>query len=199
MTRRLGFGFVFLSIAGAVPVAIGATARPFIPGEIVLDGTGRINVGIRPVKFHFLCSANGGSGVTGVLSVSMEALDYPRFQLLFDFIPFEGPDSHAGALSVLEATGPRGKASDRFPASGSIIPARPTESFSLEITASRRDPPPLHKLAAVLRPLADGQSQLVWTQESAKRGGESLIARLDVSQARSEQLKTGLGACLDAR
>src|SRR5262249_53567454 len=30
-------------------------SKPFIPAEIVLDGTARINVSIRPVRFHFLC------------------------------------------------------------------------------------------------------------------------------------------------
>jgi hypothetical protein len=191
-------GFIMTGLIVLAGSAVGANARPFVPGELVLDGTARINVSIRPVRFHFLCSANAGPNVTGVLSVAMEALEFDKFQLVFDFLRFEGPDAHAGALSVLEAAGPHGNARDRFAASGSIVPAQGPNSFSLEITASRRDPGPLRKLAAALRPLTEGQSQLVWTQESAKRGGEPLIVRLDVSQARSDQIKTALGACLDA-
>jgi hypothetical protein len=163
---------------------------------MVFDATAQIGPENRPVRFHFFCSDNQGPNLTGVLSVELETTRYEELSDRFDFLPFEGPDANAGALSSLQANGPRTKASDRFTASGSATPADGADSFTLEITASRREAGPLRKLAAVLRPLIEGPGRLVWHQGAAHRGGAPLVATLDLIQARSDELKSGLRGCL---
>ena len=69
----------------------------------------------------------------------------------------------------------------------------------LGVDASRRDPGSLRKLAAVLRPLTEGPAQLTWQQGNARPGGTPMTAILELNEAQSERLKTGLGPCLGAR
>ncbi|HEX3995925.1 MAG TPA: hypothetical protein VHX39_32550, partial [Acetobacteraceae bacterium] len=107
-----------------------------------------------------------------------------------------GPDAHAGPLTQLTAAGAHSKASDRFAAAGSVVPSG---AFMLGVAASRRDSRQLRKLAAVVRPLTEGPAQLVWQQGNAKPGGTAMTATLELSEARYEQLKSGLGSCLAVR
>jgi hypothetical protein len=172
------------------------TAAPAQQFATSFDGTARTGSGTRLARFHFSCSANDGPNVTGVLSVALEILRYEQLRAVFDFEAFEGPDAKAGPLTVLRAVGVRTKANDRFAAAGSINPA---ESFVLEVDASRREPGPLERLAAVLRPLLEGQGQLVWRQDNPKPGGTPIIAVLDLIQARADQLRATIGPCLGAR
>jgi hypothetical protein len=152
------------------------------------------------VRFRFFCSSNEGRDLTGVLSVVLETPRYEQLSAIFDFIPFEGPDSTEGALSALQTSGVRGKASDRFKASGSAVEGDGSAlSFALELTASRREAGPLRKLGTVLRPLVDGPAQLVWVQSNAKKGGAPITATLDLAPAQSDQLRTVLSPCLNGR
>ncbi len=128
--------------------------------------------------------------------MELEIPKYEQLTAVFDFEPFEGPDAHAGPLTLLRATGARSKAGDRFAVAGSVIPSG---AFMLGIDASRREPGPLRKLAAVLRPLTEAPAQLAWQQGNAKAGGMPMTATIDLTPAQSEQLKTGLGPCLGAR
>jgi hypothetical protein len=176
-----------------------ATAQTPEPSVMTFSGVARTGTDTRPVAFHFFCSSSKGSNINGVLAVELEIPDYDQLHAVFDFDPFEGPDAHAGALTQLQTSGTRTKASDRFTAAGSVIPVGSAEAFSLGVDASRRDPGSLHKLAAVLRPLTDGTGRLVWLQGNAKPGGTPLSASLELTPAQSDQLKAGLRPCLGAR
>jgi hypothetical protein len=190
----LAYSLAALSIA-----AIGAKAQVQSPPGIVFDGVARTGTDTRPVRFRFFCSSNQGPNLTGVLAVVLEIPEYEQLHAVFDFDPFEGPDAHAGPLTRLQTNGARAKADDRFTAAGSVIPSGSSEAFALEIDASRRESGPLRKLAAVLRPLVDGNGHLVWLQGNAKSGGTPMSASLDLTQIQSDQLKSGLGPCLGAR
>jgi hypothetical protein len=182
------------------PVAMAQKAG--LPG-FGFDGEAKTGGDARRVRFRFFCSSNDGPNATGVLSAQLEVTRFEQLRDVFNFDPLEGPDSKAGALSRLQATGARGKAADSFTASGSIlaagISAGSTEAFMLEVSATRRNATRLQKLAAVLRPLLDGPGQLVWQQRNAKSGGTPLVATLDLAPAQSDQLKAGLGPCLGSR
>jgi hypothetical protein len=180
-------------------IALGGTAQGQTRPEMVFEASAQIGPQNRPVRFHFFCSENEGPNLTGVLSVELETTRYEELREQFDFTPFEGPDADAGALSSLQVNGPRAKASDRFAAAGSATPTDGADSFTLEVTASRREAGPLRKLATVLRPLIDGPGRVIWRQAAANRGGVPLIATLDVTQARSDELKSGLARCLATR
>jgi len=184
-------------LIGGAPVR--AIAQSSGPPEIALDGVARTGTDSRQVVFRFFCSPNEGPNLTGVLSVELQVSHYEQLRTVFDFIPFEGPDANAGPLSALLANGVRTNASDRFTASGSIVPSGSSEAFVLEVTASRRERGPLRKLATVLRPLIDGPGQLAWRQGNAKPGGTPMNASLDLTQAQADQLKSGLGPCLRAQ
>jgi hypothetical protein len=188
-----------LAVVAIAAVAAGAQAQDRGSLGVVFDGTARTGNDTRPVRFRFFCSSNNGSNVTGVLAVELEIPQYDQPGPVFDFAPFEGPDANAGPLTQLRSAGVRSQASDRFTAAGSVIPSGASEAFMLGVDASRREPGPLRKLAAVLRPLTDGPAQLAWLQGNAKPGGTPMVAGLDLSQAQSEQLKSGLGPCLGAR
>jgi hypothetical protein len=188
-----------LALTAIVGVMAGAHAQDNGPPSTVFDAMARTRTDTRPVRFRFFCSSNGGPNVTGVLAVELEVPQFEQLKPLFDFGPFEGPDANAGALTQLRAAGPRSTAGNRFSAAGSIIPSGTSEAFMLGIDASRREPGPLHRLAAALRPLTEGPAQLVWQQGNAKPGGAPLVATLVLDAARSQQLKTGLGPCLGAR
>jgi hypothetical protein len=190
------YALAVLAVAG---ISAGAQAQDRGPGGTVFDGTARTGSDTRQVRFRFVCSSNAGPNVTGVLAVELEIPQYEQLSPVFDFGPFEGPDAHAGALTLLRSIGVRSKAGDRFTAAGSIIPSGASEAFMLGVDVSRREPGPLRKLAAVLRPLTEGPAQLTWQQGNAKPGGTPMTATLDLDQPRSEQLKTGLGPCLGAR
>jgi hypothetical protein len=165
---------------------------------LTFEGVAHTGADTRPVRVRFICSANEGRDLTGVLSAELEV---PAFETVsaFDFIPFEGPDAHAGALSTLRGEGARTKATDQFTASGSIEQGEPSDSFALEVTASRRESGPLRKLAAVLRPLLDGPSVLSWRQGNVKPGGMAIEATLDLTKAQTDELRTMLGPCLNGR
>ena len=186
-------------LIGATPGGFDAKARDHDPPGIVFDGVARTGNDTRPVRFHFFCTSNDGTNITGVLAVELEILGYDQMHALFDFDPFEGPDAHAGPLTSLRADGARSKAGDRFAAAGSVVPSGSSEAFSFELAASRREPGSLRKLAAVLRPLSDGPARLVWLQGNAKPGGTPIDASLDLAKSQSDQLKTELGPCLGAR
>jgi hypothetical protein len=188
-----------LAVVAIAGVMAGVQAQDRGPPGIVFDGMARTGSDPRPIRFRFFCSSNNGPNLTGVLAVELEIPQYEQLSPVFDFEPFEGPDAHAGPLTLLRTVGIRSKASDRFAAAGSIIPSGASEAFMLGVDASRREPGPLHKLAAVLRPLTEGPAQLVWQQGNAKPGGTPMTATVDLGQAQSEQLKTGLGPCLGAR
>jgi hypothetical protein len=190
--RSLAAVWIVGVLAGAIP----AQAQDPDPEGIAFDGVARTGADTRPVRFRFFCSSNDGPNVTGVLSVELDVPEYEQSHTVFDFDPFEGPDAHAGPLTLLRANGTRTKASNRFTAEGSVIPFGSSEAFAFEVTASRREPGPLRKLAAVLRPLLDGTGQLVWLQGSAKPGGAPMNASLGLSRTEAEQLRTGLGPCL---
>jgi len=176
----------------------GAQAQDRGPLGVVFDGMARTGSDTRPVRFRFFCSPNSGPNVTGVLAVELEIPHYEQLRRVFDFEPFEGPDAHAGPLTTLLADGAR-RAGDHFTAAGSVVASGGSEAFMLGIDASRRDPGPLHKLSFVLHPLTEGRAQLTWLQGNPKPGGVTMTATLDLGQARSEQLKSGLGPCLGAR
>jgi hypothetical protein len=131
--------------------------------------------------------------------VELEIPQYEQLRAVFEFEPFEGPDANAGSLTQLRSAGVRSKASGRFAAAGSIIQSGASEAFMLGVDASRREPGALRKLAAILRPLTEGPAQLVWQQGNAKPGRTAMIATIELGQAQSEQLRTGVGPCLDAR
>ena len=185
-----------LAVAGIIG---GAQAQNGGAGGIVFDATARTGSDTRQVRLRLFCSSNAGPNVTGVLAVELEIPRYEQLSPMFDFGPFEGPDANAGALTLLRSTGVRSKANARFTAAGSIIPSGSSEAFMLGVDVSRREPGPLRKLAAVLRPLTEGPAQLTWQQSNATPGGTPMTATLDLDQPRSEQLKTGLGPCLGAR
>ena len=179
-----------------------AEARNLGVGDIAFDGVARTGTDTRPVRFRFLCSSNDGPNLTGVLSVDLTVPRFEELGAVFDFIPFEGPDANAGALTILQATGVRTRANNRFAASGSIQGTGAPYSFELDVTASRRAPAALRRLAAVLRPLLDGPAQLIWRQGNAKPGGNvkpggtPMLTSLELTRERADQLKVALGPCL---
>jgi hypothetical protein len=186
-------------IAGTMAGAIAAKAQDQGPSGIAFDGVARTGADTRPVHFRFFCSSNSGPNVTGALVVELEIPQYGQLRAIFDFDPFEGPDAHAGPLTLLRADGARTKPGDRFTAAGSVGASGSSESFLLEVAASRREAGPLHKLASVLRALTDGPAHLEWRQSNAKPGAIPMSASLDLGQAQSDQLKIGLGPCLAGR
>jgi hypothetical protein len=188
-----------LAVVAIAGVIVAAKAQVPAPPGIVFDGTARVGSDTRPVRFRFFCSSNSGPNVTGVLAVELEIPQYDQLSSVFDFEPFEGPDANAGPLTLLRTSGAHGTASGRFTVSGSIIPSGASEAFMLGIDASRRDAVPLRNLAAILRPLTGSPAQLIWEQGNASPGGKPMTATLVLNEARSAQLKTGIGPCLGAR
>lgn len=186
-------------IAGVVTAAFDAKAQVQDPSGIAFDGVARTGTDTRPVRFRFFCSSNQGPTVTGVLAVVLEIPEYEQLHAVFDFDPFEGPDAHAGPLTQLQTSGARTKANDRFTAAGSVVPSGASEAFALEVDASRREPGPLRKLAAVMRPLVDGTGHLLWLQGNAKPRGTPMTASVDLTQVQSDRLRSGLAPCLGAR
>jgi hypothetical protein len=177
-------------------LAVSGNAKEPAPPGIAYDGEARTGTDTRPVRFRFLCTSNEGPDVTGVLSVELEIPRYKQMRAIFDFDPFEGPDADAGAKTLLQGTGARGKSSGRFMASGSAIENGATDYFALDVAASRREPGALRKLAAVLRRLVDGAAALTWNQDNAKPKGTPMVATLDLARSQAEELKTALAPCL---
>ena len=87
---------------------------------LTFDGVARTGADSRAVTLHVFCSPNEGRDVTGALGLDLEIPNQEQLRPVFDFDPFEGPDAHAGALTVLQANGARNKADGRFEAAGSI-------------------------------------------------------------------------------
>jgi hypothetical protein len=195
---KVCYGTAALLAGLALPPASGEAKQPAPPG-IAFDGEARTGTDTRPVRFRFLCSANDGPDVTGVLSIELEIPRYKQLLAIFDFDPFEGPDANAGPKTLLQGTGPHRKSSGRFTASGSAIEDGATDYFALDVAASRRERGPLRKLAAVLRPLLDGAGALVWNQNNAKPKGTPMVASLDLARSQAEELKTALAPCLSGR
>jgi hypothetical protein len=188
-----------LAAIGAAAVVVGAKAQDQGQPGIVFDGTARTGNNTRPVHFRFFCSSNSGPNVTGVLAVELEIPRYEELRAVFDISPFEGPDANVGPLTLLRANGARMKASERFTAAGSVVPRDGAEFFMLGVDASRREPGPLQKLAAVLRPLTDGPGWLEWQQGNAKPGHTPMNASLELGQPQPAQWTAGLCPCLGAR
>jgi hypothetical protein len=176
-----------------------ATRQAAADDALAFDATAQIGARSLAARIHFACSSNAGRNVTGVLSVALETPNYEQLRSVFDFDSFEGPDANVGALSGLQAFGASGKAGNRFTAAGSAVDTKGALSFVLEIDASRREPGALHKLAAVLRPLLDVPSRLVWRQSSATKTSAPIVATLDLSPAQTVALRGQLGPCLAGR
>ncbi len=170
------------------------------PPDVVLNGTAQTGSDVRPVRFHFYCSANSGPNLTGAFSVQLEVPQVEQLSKVFDFEPFEGPGAHAGALSHLEASGARTKAQGNFTASG-YYTADPPDAFMLEVSAARRPAANarLKSVAAILRPLMDAPSKLLWRQGSANAKGIPIVASLQIESADAGKLQAVLGDCLAAK
>ena len=194
--RSAARGLAAMFFLGLAALPLDATAQPPGASEAAFEGTGRAGTASRAVRFRFMCTANGGPGINGVLSVALEIPRPEQWRATFDFEPFEGPDATTGALSHVRANGVRTKAGNRFAAAGSTPDTGANAAFVFEIAASRRDPASLGRLAAVLRPLMDGPGQLVWRQGNAKREGAPIDASLELLPERAERLKGVLGPCL---
>jgi len=186
-----------LFVALLILLPIKARAQP---PEIALQGVARTGSDSRPVRFHFACSSNSGPNLTGALSVELEVPQVEQLRSIFNVDPFEGPDANTGALSHLEATGAHGKAQANFTAAGSYS-ANPSTSFVLEVSAARRPPnnARLKLVAAVLRPLIDAPSKLVWRQGNPDKKGAALLATLQIETADADKLRASLGSCLAAK
>ena len=167
------------------------------PGEsLTLPGEAHTGADARAVRFTFLCSANDGPQVTGVLGVDLVVPRHETLRAIFDFDPFEGPDARAGRLTTLESTAESGTVSLRAMVSGSggVDPDAPFV-FSA-IAARRRDAARLAELSRLLAPLTAGAARITWNQGNAKAGRPSIVARLDVSAADSLRLRALLTPCL---
>lgn len=167
------------------------------PGQsLTLPGEARISDDRRAVRFTFLCSANDGPQVTGVLGVDLAVPQHDMLRSLFDFDPFEGPDARTGPLTRLETTAEAGSASMRSMVSGSIGAAEDEPFVFSLIAARRRDATRLAEVSRLLVPLTQGAAQLIWTQGNARPGGASITARLEVSASDSLRLRVLLAPCL---
>lgn len=181
---------VFFLLALLGPALASPSERLTLPGEA------RIADDKRTVRFTFLCSANDGPQVTGVLGMDLVVPQHGAHRPLFDFDPFEGPDAQAGQLSRLETTAKAGSASMRSMASGSIGAEEDAPFVFSVIAARRRDAARLAELARLLAPLTAGAAQLTWTQANIRPGGASITARLEVSAQDSARLGALLAPCL---
>jgi hypothetical protein len=167
------------------------------PGETVtLQGEARTGQDLRPVRFIFLCSSNDGPQVTGVLGVDLAVSRHDTLRPVFDFDAFEGPDAAAGRRTLLEATAEGTAVRMQTMVSGSIGVGE-DEPFVFSATAARRrDATRLAELSRLLAPLTQGAAQFSWSQSHARSGGATIQARLEISAADSQRLRTVLAPCL---
>ncbi len=173
-------------------LAAPAQARP---GEtLTLTGEARIGEDQRPVRFTFLCSANAGPHVTGVLGVDLAVPRHATLRPVFDFDAFEGPDAAAGARTRLETTAEGTVLRLQIAVSGSIGVAEDSPFVFSAIAARRQDAARLAELSRLLAPLTQGAAQFAWIQDQAR--GAAIQARLAVNAADAAGLRELLGPCL---
>ena len=185
---------LFLLVLAAPALVVPALARP---GEtLTLAGEARTGSDLRPVRFTFLCSANEGPQVTGVLGLDLLVPAHDTLRAIFDFDAFEGPDAKAGALTRLETRAEGAPAQLQSMVSGSIGVAEDQPFVFSAIAARRRDAARLAELSRLLAPVTQGAAQLIWTQGNARAGGASIIARLEISVADATRLRAVLEPCL---
>lgn len=179
------FLLVLLALTGP------ALARP---GEtLTLPGEARIGEDQRPVRFTFLCSANDGPQVTGVLGVELAIPRYETLRGQFNFDAFEGPDARAGRRTQLESQTSGAASRMQAEVSGSIS-GEQDEPFVFGLQAARRgDVARLAEVSRLLAPLTLGAAQLSWTQWQPR--GAPIEARLAVSAEDAARLRTLLSPC----
>ncbi len=163
---------------------------------LTLPAEARTGTDQRPARFTFLCTANAGPQVTGVLAVDLAVTRHATLRPVFDFDAYEGPDANAGRRTRLDITAAGATARMQTMVSGSIS-GGPDEAFTFSIAAARRrDAARLAELQRLLTPLAQGAAQLEWTQGNTRPGGPAITARLSVSAADAARLRAVLEPCL---
>ncbi|MBX9751403.1 MAG: hypothetical protein K5Q68_17585 [Roseococcus sp.] len=167
------------------------------PGDTVtLPGEARTGADLRPVRFTFVCSANDGPHVTGVLGVDLEVPHHATLRPVFDFDSFEGPDAAAGRRTRLETTAGGTPVQLQLAVSGSIGVAEDAPFIFSAIAARRQDAARLAELSRLLAPLTLGAAPFTWSQGHARPGGTAIQARLEVSAADAQRLREVLAPCL---
>jgi hypothetical protein len=167
------------------------------PGEtLTLLGEAQTATDRRAVRFIFLCSANEGPQVTGVLGVELAVPRHDTLRPAFDFDAFEGPDAAAGRRTQLETTAEGATLRMQTMVSGSIGVGEDEPFVFSAIAARRRDAARLAELSRLLAPLTRGSAQFSWSQGNTRPGGAAIIARLEVSAADAARLHTLLAPCL---
>jgi hypothetical protein len=179
---------ILLALAGP------ALARP---GEtLTLPGEARIGEDQRPVRFTFLCSANDGPHVTGVLGVDLAVPRHATLRPVFDFDAFEGPDAAAGRRTRLETAAEGSALRLQLAVSGSIGVAEDAPFIFSAIAARRQDAARLAELSRLLAPLTQGAATFTWSQGQTRSGGATIQARIEVSAADAPRLREMLAPCL---
>lgn len=167
------------------------------PGEtLTLPGEAQTATDRRAVRFTFLCSANDGPQVTGVLGVELAVSRHDTLRPVFDFDSFEGPDAAAGRRTQLETTAGGAATRMQTMVSGSIGVGEDEPFIFSAIAARRRDAARLAELSRLLAPLTQGAALLSWTQGNARSGGPAITARLEVSAVDATRLNALLEPCL---
>lgn len=167
------------------------------PGEtLTLPGEARTGADQRAVRFTFLCSANDGPQVTGVLGVELAVPRHDTLRSAFDFDAFEGPDAAAGTRTRLEATAEGSTLRLQTAVSGAIGVAEDSPFVFSAIAARRQNAARLAELSRLLAPLTRGAGQFAWTQDQGRAGGAAIQARLAVTAADAARLHQLLGPCL---
>jgi hypothetical protein len=160
---------------------------------ITLPGEARFGDDRRAVRFTFLCSANAGPQVTGVLGVELALPRHETLRGQFDFDAFEGPDARAGRRTRLESQTGGAAAQMQAAVSGSIG-VDEDAPFVFGLHAARRgEVARLSELSRLLAPLTLGAAQLSWTQWQPR--GQPIEARLAVSAAEAARLRPLLSPC----
>lgn len=183
---------LLLLLALMAPASVAAR-----PGEtLTLTGEARTGQDIRPARFTFLCSANDGPQVTGVLGLDLAVPRHDSLRQVFDFDAFEGPDARPGRRTRLESRAEGGSAQMETMVSGSIG-VGDDEPFVFGLSAARRrDAARLGEVSRLMAPLTQGAAQLSWSQGQPRPGGVSIIARLEISAADAARLQSLVAPCL---
>lgn len=170
-----------------------AMMAPALSQTLTLTGEARFGDDRRAARFTFLCSANAGPQVTGVLGVELAIPRHETLRGQFNFDAFEGPDARAGRRTQLESQA--GGAASRMQAevSGSIS-GEQDEPFVFGLHAARRgEVARLGEVSRLLAPLTLGAAQFSWTQWQPR--GAAIEARLAVSAADAARLRALLSPC----
>lgn len=163
---------------------------------LTLPGEAHTGTDQRPVRFTFLCTANAGPQVTGVLAVDLAVPRHDTLRPVFDFDAYEGPDANAGRRTGLQVTGQGAAVRMQTMVSGAITGGADA-AFTFNLAAARRrDAARLAELQRLLTPLTQGAAQLEWTQGNTRPGGPAITARLAVSAADAARLRAVLEPCL---